>query len=342
MNRGGTQLLAMLASLSLVGLAACGPTTAQWKQSVACLEVDGFALVAKGIEPGKVVGPGSYVGVVQGKSAGTGFFIDAKGTMVTNAHVIRRAARVLAKMEDKAMVDVSNLLAVDPESDIAILRAEKAPDIASLRFLPAGEVRKDQPILVVGNSMDLGLSVYRGTVTNVLDAAKGDWVVVNADYRQGASGGPVFDDKGNLISVVAASVPGLGTMGVTVPAWKVRRVVDGTTGIAVDKHVARFYTEQELNRRLKPLGIREEKIEPSQAHALVIGLEQTRDYVIVIQVLDGEVGFGIGRQPIARLKGQEEFTMALTAQESGALQGFLVNLGSEPANVRCGLAIVDW
>jgi len=342
MFRRGAQLLVLLALLCLFGLAACGATTPQWKKSVACLEVEGFALVAEGIEQGKVVGPGTYVGIVHGKSAGTGFFIDDKGTMVTNAHVIRRATRVLAKMEDKSMVDVSNLLAVDPEADIAILRSEKAPRISSLRFLLAGQVQKDQPILVVGNSMDLGLSLYRGTVTNILDEDKGSWVIVNADYRQGASGGPVFDEKGNLISVVAASVPGLGTMGMTVPAWKVRRVVDGTTGIAIDKPVGEFYTEDELNQRLKTLGVRDARLESSQANMLLFGIEQTRDYVFVLEVLEGDVGFGINGQPIARLKGQEEFMMALTATESGILEGFLLNLGSEPAKVRFELAVVEW
>lgn len=331
-----------MAVAMLAAVPGCNATSGQWRKSVAALEVEGFMLVPEGIEPGKIVGPGVYVGVVHGKSAGTGFFVDGEGTMITNAHVTRRATRILAKSEDNAMVDVSWLSAVDPACDIAVLKAERPPRISPVRYAEPGQVRKGQPIRIIGNSMNLGLSVYHGRVTNIIEPRKGDLVVVDANYREGASGGPVFDDKDILVGVVVGAVSGTGMMGITVPAWKVAKVVDGTTGFSVDKPVGAFYTSAELNRRLKELGSREGTIDPGDAHGLLMPLEQTRDYVMVVQVVEGEVGFGLGAQPIARLNGGDVFKMVLTAKESGVLSGFMKNLGSEPAVLRYGLAIVDW
>src|SRR5215475_11457046 len=55
-------------------------------------------------------------------SLGTGFFVDAKGLLVTNAHVIEERARLYVYVLDREIYADPDVVAVDPDLDLAVLR----------------------------------------------------------------------------------------------------------------------------------------------------------------------------------------------------------------------------
>ena len=55
-------------------------------------------------------------------SLGSGFFVDASGLLVTNAHVLEESARLYVYVLDREIYAAPDVVAVDPDLDLAVLR----------------------------------------------------------------------------------------------------------------------------------------------------------------------------------------------------------------------------
>lgn len=140
---------------------------------------------------------------------GSGFFVSANGSVITNHHVIDGCAAVSISPTFGEMVLASEVVS-DKKSDLALLRADVVPPaVASL----AADVQTVGlgPAYVVGYP-------NRGLVTiePILSAVEilntkgrtkqGPAVVVRGDIRQGNSGGPLLDSGGSVLGVIFAKV----------------------------------------------------------------------------------------------------------------------------------------
>ena len=141
-------------------------------------------------------------------SSASGFFISSDGVLVTNHHVVagadKEALAVLAG--DGRMAGVTEILATDPVADVAILRVGGSGFTA----LP---LRKDpmngSPVGVWSHPSSHFFSLSSGIVARrfVLRKPAGscEALAITADYAKGSSGGPVFDDRGNVVGMVAST-----------------------------------------------------------------------------------------------------------------------------------------
>ncbi len=148
---------------------------------------------------------------------GSGFVLPG-GIVVTNRHVVDEPVEVTVNTWDGRTLE-ARVDGVAVDSDLAILRLQDTTDlpVADLRTEP---VRQGEPIVVVGYPGGGPSTVTTGTVVGFVrgemlgEAA--DVVRIDAEIRQGNSGGPVLDQEGRVVAVVFALEVDTG-MGLAVP-----------------------------------------------------------------------------------------------------------------------------
>jgi S1-C subfamily serine protease len=143
--------------------------------------------------------------VIQFKSGGTGFLIDGKGYLVTNAHVIRNSKNI-AVVNNKGEEYSAVVLTKDNERDIAILKIEDKnfKSIASLPYSISKTLNDvAEPIYTLGYPRnDI---VYSEGYLSARTGLDGDTLSCQLGIaaNRGNSGGPVFNHNGEVIGILS-------------------------------------------------------------------------------------------------------------------------------------------
>ncbi|MDQ3996863.1 MAG: trypsin-like peptidase domain-containing protein, partial [Gemmatimonadota bacterium] len=172
---------------------------------------------------------------------GTGFVIRNDGVIVTNAHVIAGASRIVVMTRD-GRTHPARLLGADETNDIAVLKVEA-------RGLPVAPLGDSNSLLVgewaiaignpygflLGNSEpSVTAGVISGVGRNLVDRGGGpsayfDMVQTDASINPGNSGGPLVNADGEVIgvnsSIYSTSGGSIG-LGFAIPINRARRVVE--------------------------------------------------------------------------------------------------------------------
>ena len=169
------------------------------------------------------------------QSLGSGFIVDPTGFIVTNEHVVQRAAdlKIEVTMNDGKVYN-ARYVTGDEKKDLAFLKIEAKGDFPFIDLNNISPNLLGQTVLVVGNALGYGSSISRG----VLSGSKRDIKIEDVEYKNllqtdaainpGNSGGPVIDLSGKLVGVSSAKmaftpqgVPTQG-LGFAIPADTVR------------------------------------------------------------------------------------------------------------------------
>jgi serine protease Do len=166
------------------------------------------------------------------QSLGSGLIVDANGVVITNAHVIEGAARIVVTTLDGRELE-AEVLGSDRDADLAVLKVGE-------RGLPAVPLGKSadllmgETVIAVGNPFGLTHTVTTGvlsargrTVPNESgEAAYTDFLQTDASINPGNSGGPLVNLAGEVIGINTAIVQGASGIGFAIPADRAQRVVD--------------------------------------------------------------------------------------------------------------------
>ena len=140
---------------------------------------------------------------------GSGFIIDPSGVIVTNRHVIEGATNILVTLQDNTLLRAT-LLAQADQLDVALLKVTPDSPLPSLRFGDSDAVRVADRVLAIGNPLGLGGSVTRGIVSalnrDIRDTPFDDYIQTDAAINHGNSGGPLFNERGEVIGMNTAIV----------------------------------------------------------------------------------------------------------------------------------------
>ncbi len=148
-------------------------------------------------------------------ATGTGVVIDDKGDIMTNLHVIRSTDRWVVTFWDGSKSDAT-VVNVQPENDLAVIRAKKMPDdlkpatLASTAGLNPGDT-----VVAVGFPFGLGPSVSSGVISGLkrafVDPDRKDGgarlsnlIQFDAAVNPGNSGGPLVNRDGEVVGIVTA------------------------------------------------------------------------------------------------------------------------------------------
>jgi S1-C subfamily serine protease len=205
----------------------------------AIIPATGFNMIElfREVNPG-VVSIQVYIG--QGLSpagTGSGFVLDEDGHIITNRHVVARGQLTTVVFYNGVEIQ-AEVIGVDADSDLAVLRVEQFPDgILPLPLGNSDEVIVGETVIAIGNpfglasSMTVGIvsAVGRSIPTGVTPFRIPQAIQTDAAINPGNSGGPLLNIFGEVIGVNAqiattGGVPGNVGVGFAIPSNTVRRV----------------------------------------------------------------------------------------------------------------------
>jgi serine protease Do len=141
--------------------------------------------------------------VARQTSQGSGVIVSADGILLTNAHVVRDASEIVAKLRDGRTFQATTV-SVDPEVDLAVLKI-RGKDLPTAALGDSDSVAVGQWVLAIGNPFGLEHTVTAGVVSAFRRSTDGgDVIQTDAAINPGNSGGPLVDLKGRIVGINTA------------------------------------------------------------------------------------------------------------------------------------------
>lgn len=170
------------------------------------------------------------------QGTGSGFVIDRRGHILTNAHVVEDDGQVTVVLADQRRVQ-ARLVGTDRALDLAVLAIPAAQAPAPLTFSRFSDVRVGDPVIALGSPLGLQGTVTSGIVSALnrqvrLGEGGGASTAVQTDasINPGNSGGPLVNARGEVIGVNTAIATlmrggGGGSIGIgfAIPADRARK-----------------------------------------------------------------------------------------------------------------------
>jgi serine protease Do len=165
------------------------------------------------------------------EALGSGFIVDADGTIVTNNHVIDGATSIKVTLDDGTELP-AKLVGHDAKNDLAVLRIKADKKLPTVKWGDSDKLMPGDQVLAIGNPFGIGTTVTAGIVSargRDLDSGPfDDFIQIDAPINHGNSGGPLVDVAGNVVGInTAIYSPNGGSVGVgfAIPSDQAQKVV---------------------------------------------------------------------------------------------------------------------
>jgi serine protease Do len=161
-----------------------------------------------------------FFGSATQKGAGSGWVLDANGTIVTNNHVVEGAKTITVTTDNGTSYNAdTNSVFTDPLNDLAIIKIN-AKNLPALKLGNASNLRIGYFVVAIGNQLGLGISATLGIISQLdisLQVDQGqtlyDLIKTDAAINPGSSGGPLVNLAGEVIGITSAKISSVGVEG---------------------------------------------------------------------------------------------------------------------------------
>lgn len=230
--------------------------------------------------------------IQQQQGLGSGVITRSDGVILTNAHVVEGASEVTVTLPD-GRTYTGKVLGGDPLTDVAVVKvvASKLP------VAPLGDSDKVRPgewAIAIGNPLGLDNTVTAGIIsaiqrTNAVgEGQRVPYIQTDAAVNPGNSGGPLINDRGQVIGINTA----------------IRQAPGAGLSFAIPINVARKIAAQILERGFAShpyIGVRLQTLTPQLAQEINATTNQCRlpevNGVVVVDVMNGSPAAKAGMRP---------------------------------------------
>jgi hypothetical protein len=205
---------------------------------------------------------------------GSGFFV-RPGVVATNFHVVRGMIRggIVPTTDPPTETPkwyVAEVLAVDEKADLALLAVPDAV-VDHLPVLPlvarVSDILVGQKVFALGSPLGLTGTISEGIVSASLRIeGESSFVQISAPISQGSSGGPLFNQFGEVIGVTTAIITGGQNINLAIPSNYMRPMVASPAQISMQEFARQ--TKEIAEREGRDDGPRIQRLVPD--HALTI------------------------------------------------------------------------
>ncbi len=143
----------------------------------------------------------------QGTATGSGFEVDAHGTILTNWHVVGGASKITVTLEHSRTVPAS-VIGKDPSTDLAVLQIPTNGLVLHPLVLgDSGTMQVGDPVFAIGNPFGLSETLTTGVISSTErritapDGATISALQTDAPINPGNSGGPLLNEEGEVIAI---------------------------------------------------------------------------------------------------------------------------------------------
>lgn len=136
---------------------------------------------------------------------GSGFIVDKRGYILTNAHVVQNTSRITVKL-DSGEEFAATVLGSDDETDIAVLKIDARRDLPFLKFGDSEKTEVGDWVLAIGSPFGLAKSVTAGIISQKqretpYSTSFQRFIQTDAAVNRGNSGGPLVNLDGDVVGV---------------------------------------------------------------------------------------------------------------------------------------------
>ncbi|MBM3806740.1 MAG: PDZ domain-containing protein [Acidimicrobiia bacterium] len=216
------------------------------------------------------------------RGTGTGFLIDADGSILTNHHVIEGAERLTVKLADGRTLR-AEVVGSDPDTDIALIKISGGP-FAHAVLGDSSKLRVGEWVCAIGNPLAYEHTVTVGVVSfigrKLFDPSLDNYIQTDAAISFGNSGGPLINARGQVVGINSAMSRQVSGIGFAIPINQARAVLKQLRTLG---RVERGY-----------LGVTLRDVDPDLRQSLKLS---RADGALVQDVTPGSPGARVGLRP---------------------------------------------
>lgn len=148
------------------------------------------------------------------RGTGSGFILDANGTIVTNAHVVEGADEVTVTFKDGRELR-GEVIGEDSLTDVAVIKVDER-NLPAVTLGDSDTLRPGEWAIAIGNPLGLDNTVTAGIISATgrtsaqirVPDKRVDFIQTDAAINPGNSGGPLLNERGEVIGVNTAIIGG--------------------------------------------------------------------------------------------------------------------------------------
>lgn len=187
-------------------------------------------------EPGGVVAPFRHGWLVEviagGRSLGSGFVVSPAGYILTGEHVVGDNPSSIDIVFPDGQSYSGSLVESDREKDLALVKIDVS-NLPAASFGDSDAVQQGDAVVLLGSPGGLKNTMTGGIISHPAQLIDGRrYIQTDASVNPGNSGGPMLNERGEVIGVVTMNLSGAAGIGFAIPANIALGFVNGQ-GIAV-------------------------------------------------------------------------------------------------------------
>lgn len=158
--------------------------------------------------------------------SGTGFYLKKHNLLITNYHVVTGTRSVAIEKQDKSLL-VGDVVFINPLSDLAFVIPRKKLETEDLYLQTRGIINAMDKVSVLGFPYGMPFTITEGIISSTEQYLDGKrYLQTDSPINAGNSGGPLVNERGEVVGVVTAKFYDADNMGFAIPVEFLQEELD--------------------------------------------------------------------------------------------------------------------